>query len=96
MLVWPVDVACRSPRSALEGLSTSHPLDALTAADEHRAALVEPLLATIERCLEEPYLATAEDANLFSHALYSSRSGVSLAPIRPSCAGFRCLKTSPS
>jgi Protein of unknown function (DUF1186)/SEC-C motif len=62
-----------SPAEVLAQLSkdqTSHPLDALAAADEHRAALVEPLLAAVERCLEEPYLSTAEDLNLFSYAVY--------------------------
>ena len=61
------------PAEILDALSkdqTAHPLDALTAADEHRAALVDPLLAAMERCLEEPYLSTAEDINLFSYAVY--------------------------
>ena len=62
-----------TPAEVLAALSkdqTSHPLDALSAADEHRELLVEPLLAAVERCLADPYLAEAEDVNLFSYALY--------------------------
>ena len=62
-----------SPAEILAALSkdwTSHPLDALAAAVEHRAALVEPLLAAMERCLADAYLCTGEDLNLFSYAVY--------------------------
>jgi len=62
-----------SPAEILAALSkdrTSHPLDAVAAADEHRAALVEPLLEAMERCLADAYLCTGEDLNLFSYAVY--------------------------
>jgi hypothetical protein len=46
------------------------PKAALASADGHRHALVDPLLAAIERGLADPEGASVEDANLFSYALY--------------------------
>jgi hypothetical protein len=46
------------------------PLAALECADAHREALVEPLLAAIDRALDDPLGASEEDASLFSYGVY--------------------------
>lgn len=62
-----------SPDEILAELSahrSTHPEDALMSADGHRSALVEPLLAALERGVTNPGGVSTEDANLFSYALY--------------------------
>jgi hypothetical protein len=62
-----------SVSDVLEALSAdgaAPPEDALVAADGHRAALVEPLLAALDRGMADPQGASTEETNLFSHALY--------------------------
>ena len=66
-------VATMSPEEVFDGLSKEHttlPLAALESADAHREALVAPLLAAVDRALDEPQDAPEEDAHLFSYALY--------------------------
>jgi hypothetical protein len=62
-----------SPAEILTQLSqdrSTHPQDALMSADGHRSALVEPLLAALERGVANPGGVSTEDTNLFSYALY--------------------------
>jgi hypothetical protein len=57
-------------------LPSSPPIDrpggreALISADGHRSTLVDPLLAALDRGIANPVGAFAEDANMFSYALY--------------------------
>jgi hypothetical protein len=46
------------------------PEEALASADGHRDALVEPLLAALDRGMANPAGASLEDVKLFAHALY--------------------------
>jgi len=73
----PITVAAptMSPSEILTALATAaassvHPHDALASADGHREALVEPLLSALDRGIANPADAPAEDATLFSYALY--------------------------
>lgn len=62
-----------SPTEILAQLSrdrSTQPQEALRSAEGHRPALVEPLLAALERGIANPGDVSAEDANLFSYALY--------------------------
>jgi hypothetical protein len=66
-------VATMSPDEVLDELSldpVSPPVEALESADAHREALIEPLLAAMDRALSDPRGASSEDASLFSYALY--------------------------
>ena len=49
---------------------STHPEEALAAADTHREALVEPLLLALEQGIRHPGSASEAEANLFSYALY--------------------------
>jgi hypothetical protein len=44
--------------------------EALASADAHREALVEPLLAALDRVIADPTGTTAEEASLFFYGLY--------------------------
>jgi hypothetical protein len=62
-----------SPMEILAQLSkdqSTPPYEALRSADGHRSALVEPLLAALERGVANPADVSTEDASLFSYALY--------------------------
>jgi hypothetical protein len=62
-----------SPSDILQALAEDTavpPDDAIVSADAHREALVEPLLAALERGIGNPGDAPIEDVNLFSFALY--------------------------
>lgn len=62
-----------SPSEILETLSRDEsvqPTEALASADACREALVGPLLAALDHCIENPTNATTREANLFSYALY--------------------------
>ena len=62
-----------SPPEILTALSEGGsvpPDEALASAEAHREALVEPLLAALERGIVNPADASTEDGNLFSYALY--------------------------
>lgn len=62
-----------TPAQILEQLSepsSRHPRAALASAEGHREALVAPLLAALDRGIDNPSGASAEDAGLFSYALY--------------------------
>ena len=66
-------VATMSPDEVLDELSmeqSTPPLAALESADAHREALIAPLLAAMDRALDDPTGASEEDASLFSYALY--------------------------
>lgn len=66
-------VAKMSPDQVLMELGkdrTSHPLEALDAADAHRGVLVQPLLEVLERCITHADTASEEEAQLFCYALY--------------------------
>jgi len=56
--------------TALAEAASVQPEAALASADGHREALVEPLLAALDRGIANPVDASTEDANLFSYALY--------------------------
>ena len=62
-----------SPPEILTALSEGGsfpPEEALASAEAHREALLEPLLAALERGIVNPAEASTEDGNLFSYALY--------------------------
>ena len=62
-----------SPPEILTALSEGGPVppeEALASAEAHREALVEPLLAALERGIVNPTEASTEDGHLFSYALY--------------------------
>jgi hypothetical protein len=68
-----VPVPTMSPMEILAQLSkdqSTPPQEALRSADGHRSALVEPLVAALERGVVNPADVSTEDANLFSYALY--------------------------
>jgi hypothetical protein len=56
--------------TALAEAASAPPQEALASADGHRDALVEPLLAALDRGIANPVDASTEDGNLFSYALY--------------------------
>jgi hypothetical protein len=63
----------RTPEQILAELSAvrdTPPLEALQSAEAHREALIEPLLAAIERGLENPSGTPEDEAMLFSYATY--------------------------
>jgi hypothetical protein len=69
----PTPVAKMPPEDVLTELAKdryTHPVEALESADAYRAALVEPLLQVLERCLTDPDTASEEEAQLFCYALY--------------------------
>ena len=62
-----------SPSEILETLSRDasvQPMEALASADACREALIDPLLAALDHCIESPTNAPIQEANLFSYALY--------------------------
>ena len=66
-------VPTMSPTDILAALSetrSTHPREALASADGHRDALIEPLLAELERGIANPTEASEEEGNLFGYALY--------------------------
>ena len=68
-----VPVPTMSPVEILASLAEDAPdppEEALASADGHRDALVEPLLAALDRGMANPAGASLEDVNLFAHALY--------------------------
>lgn len=68
-----VPVPTMSVSEVLEGLSNdgpTPPAEVLIAADGHRDALIEPLLAALDYGIANPDGASEEQANLFSYALY--------------------------
>jgi Protein of unknown function (DUF1186)/SEC-C motif len=68
-----VPVPTLSPAEILTTLSEDasvQPTEALTSAESHREALIEPLLSALERGIANPASASIQEANLFSYALY--------------------------
>ena len=62
-----------SPSEILETLSRDasvQPMEALASADACREALIDPLLAALDHCIENPTNAPIQEASLFSYALY--------------------------
>jgi len=69
----PVATATLPVDEVLAVLSREHsvqPQEALESADAHQAALVDPLLAAMERVLADPVDVSDADAILFAYALY--------------------------
>jgi Protein of unknown function (DUF1186) len=56
--------------AALAAVALDQPEEALASADGHRDALIEPLLAALDRGIANPVDASMQDSHLFSYALY--------------------------